>query len=65
MNYDFKKMQEIVWFAAVTLAIALLQVIVTLDPAEITDWRFWAISTGSGAMRGTAGAIVAKFITKS
>lgn len=60
MTYDFKKLEELGWFAAVAAGLAVLQILVSFDPAKIGDWKLWAISLGGSAIRAAAGAIIAK-----
>lgn len=55
-RYTFKPAAELGWAVALAVALVLLPALVTLDPAEIADWRTWAVALGGAAIRAAAGA---------
>lgn len=59
MRYEFKRIDELLWAAAVAAAVAVLQALVSFEPERITDWRLWAISLVAGSVRAAAGAALA------
>lgn len=56
MTYRFKPVAELGWGVLIAASLVILQALVTLDPAAITDWQTWAIALGGGAVRAAAGA---------
>ena len=60
MKYDFKKLEELGWAAAVAAAVFLLQVAAEFDPETILDWHLWVTSTGAGLVRYVAAAVLAR-----
>lgn len=58
MTYRFKLGPETAWLVAVAVAVAVLQPLVTLDPAKITDWHTWLVALLGGAIRAAAGALL-------
>lgn len=62
--YDFKAVEEMVWFGLVSAGIAVLEIMVKWDPSVITDWQTWAIAGGGAIVRAFAGGILAKLATK-
>lgn len=63
MTYTFKPI-ELFWAALVAVVTVILQALITFDPAEIADWRLWAIGIGAGAVRAAAAALIV-FFTRS
>ena len=61
MTYDFKFWQELGWGCLVALIIQVATVLVTLDPAVITDWRAWFIALAGASIRAIAGVVIASF----
>lgn len=59
MHYDFKRAQEFAWVVFVAAVIAVLQIVVTLQPEKVTDWRTWVVVAGGAAARAAAGAAIA------
>ncbi len=59
MQYDFKRLQELAWFAAVAAGTFLLVLAVDFDIDTITDWRAYGIAAFSGAIRAAAAAVLA------
>ena len=60
MTYTFKPV-ELFWAALTAVVTVVLQALITFDPAEITDWRLWAIGIGAGAVRAAAAALIVFF----
>jgi hypothetical protein len=60
MTYDFKKAQELAWFAFVTVLTQALIILATTDLSAITDWRAWAVATGAGLARAVAAQVLTK-----
>ena len=58
MQYQFKLGPEIFWAIVIAAVLAVAQILVTLRPEEIADWRFWAITTAGAVARAAGGAIV-------
>ncbi len=63
--YTFKGRQELLWFVGVTLATAILQVLVAFDPEEITNWQSWATATGAGLVRTVAAALLSRQVRET
>ena len=61
MNYELKVGPELFWAVAVTVVLAVAQVLLTFEPSEITDWRLWAVSLLGGVVRSAAGAVIGYF----
>ncbi len=59
-RYDFKPLEELWWAALVAAVVASLQVVVSSDPAAVTDWRAWTIALAAAAVRAAAGAMLAR-----
>ena len=59
MNYHYRALQELFWFAGVAVVTVLLQTFLTFEPNEIQDWRLWAVGLGAAAVRAFAGAAIA------
>lgn len=58
MTYKFKPGPEF-WWAILTMAgYELAQILVTLQPEKIADWRTWAVATAGAVVRGVAGGII-------
>ena len=60
MKYDFKRVQELAWFALVAAATFLLVLARDFDPDTIVDWRAYAVAAGGGMARAAAAAILAR-----
>ena len=45
-------------------AVGVAQVLVSFDPALVTDWRTWAVSLTGAFVRPAAAYLVAKFATE-
>ncbi len=59
MSYTFKAWEELCWTVGVAAGIAVLTVLVDLDPLKIGDARTWLIALGGAAIRAAAGAAIA------
>ena len=59
MSYHYKIGPELGWLIATTAILALAQVLLTFDPATITDWQTWALSLAGAVVRAVAGAVLA------
>lgn len=59
MNYDFKRIPEMVWVGFVAAAVFALEMLVRFDVGQIDDWKAYALALGSGMLRAAAGAIIA------
>lgn len=59
MHYKFRTVQEIGWAVATVVTIALMQILLTLEPEKIVDWHVWAIATAGALIRAAAGAVIA------
>lgn len=59
MSYRFKVLEEAVWAGVVSASLVVLQVLSTLDPATVTDWRTWGFALAGGMIRAAAGAMLA------
>ena len=57
-EYRFKFPAEAAWFVAVAVLTELSQVLLTFDPARVTDWRTWAVSLAAALVRAAAGAVL-------
>lgn len=60
MTYTFKPI-ELFWAGLTAVVTVVLQALITFDPAEIADWRLWAIGIGAGAVRAAAAALIVFF----
>jgi len=60
MEYNWKRAEEIAWFALVAAGVFALEILVRFDPETITDWRTWVVSLVGGMLRAAAGAVLAK-----
>lgn len=56
MSYQFKGWPELGWLVLVSVAVAVLQPLVTLEPDKITNLQTWLVALGAGAVRAGAGA---------
>lgn len=61
LEYQWKPLSELYWGVTVAAVVAVLQVLVTLDPEKIVDWQAWLVALGAGAVRAAAGFAVAWF----
>jgi hypothetical protein len=59
MHYRFRVAEELFWFLVVFVGIALMEVLISFDPNEITDWRFYAKALAGAAVRAIAAGILA------
>ena len=59
MQYNFKAVPELLFFAVVSAAVYLLSEYLTTN--EATDWRVWIVAAGGGASRVAAAALIAGF----
>lgn len=57
-RYSFRPSAELGWFVLTTIVLAMAQVLLTLEPEQITDWRTWAVSLLGAAVRAGAGALL-------
>lgn len=57
MNYDFKWVPELAWAGGVAVLVFVLTALLGLE--DVTDWKTWLISLGTGAARAFAGAALA------
>ncbi len=57
--YNWKWGQELLWAVLIAVSTSLLQVLVDFDPAQVADWKLWAISLGAGSVRAAAVALLA------
>ena len=60
MQYDFKRVQELAWFALVAVGVFLLVLAADFDMDTITDWKAYGIAALSGAIRAGAAALLAQ-----
>lgn len=58
MSYQFRFKPEALWFVGVAALTAILQILITFDPAKIENWQTWAIALGAAAVRAAAGAAI-------
>lgn len=63
MHYRFLVREETIWAVVVAVLTVLLQALVAFDPAEIADWRAWAVGLGAAMVRAAAGALLALLAT--
>ena len=59
MQYEFKQLPELGWFAVVAAATFLLVLAADFDVDTVTDWRAYGIAAGSGMLRAAAAAVLA------
>lgn len=62
MEYRFKLGSELVWAIVVAAILALGQILITLKPEDITNWRLWAV-TGAGAVARAVGGAIVGYLT--
>lgn len=62
MEYNFKKIQEVLWAAGVGAGIVFLQLAITFDESTLTDWETWVVAGGGAIVRGAAAAALPTFI---
>ncbi len=43
-NYEFNKIQEILWGALIAATVVGGNIAVEWDPDQITDWRAWTVT---------------------
>jgi hypothetical protein len=58
MRYRFQPLEELCWGVVIAAGLVLLQGLVTLDPATVTDWQTWIVALGGAAIRAAAGAAI-------
>ena len=59
-SYDIKFLQEMAWAGAVGAATVGLQLLVTTDPEQVTDWQTWAIAAGAALVRAFVAAALGR-----
>ncbi len=57
--YNFKRLEEVLWFGLVGAGIAVLEALIRLDEKTLDDWQTWAIAVSGAAIRAFAGAVLA------
>ncbi len=62
MEYNFKKVQEVLWAASVGAGLVLLQLSVDFDVDTITNWETWLVAGAGAVLRGAAGAALPTFL---
>jgi len=62
--YQFKLIEEALWFGLVSAGLFFLTMLVKFDPETVTDWRAWAIALGGGLIRAFAGGILSSSLVK-
>ena len=60
MKYDFNRIAELAWFAAVAAGTFLLVLAVDFDPDTVTSWQAYVVAAGGGMVRAAAAAILAR-----
>jgi hypothetical protein len=59
--YNFKRLEELLWFGGVAAVVFVLQLVAELDPEVVLqDWKAYVIAAGAGAARAFAAAILAR-----
>lgn len=62
LDYEFKIAQELAWAFVVGAGTVLLTILVKFDPETVTDWKTWAIASGSAALRAGFAAATPVFL---
>jgi hypothetical protein len=57
--YDFKLLPEALRAAGFALVVFLLTTFASFNFSEVTDWKTWGISLGSGAIAAAAAGALA------
>ena len=60
-EYNFKLLQELVWFVVTALIIFLFQA-ATAMPDDTAEWRIYWVTLIAPAIRTVAGAMLAAFV---
>lgn len=58
MTYTLHVSRELFWFVLTAVVMTVAQVLVTLKPEDIADWRVWLVSLLGAIARAAGGALL-------